>query len=115
MVFETNKDVLDWYEKQTRTLTPEFIAAIPWNQVRNYPLNDRFIPVLLYMRDVETLTDMYHREMLWTPTGKDPDISKFMERWGLEETTHGEVLDRFLNEAGFETGDKWRENLRRFL
>jgi hypothetical protein len=113
MVFETNKDVLEWYEKQTRTLTPEFISAIPWDQVKNYPLNDRFIPVLLYMRDVETLTDMYHREMLWTPTGKDPYISKFMERWGLEERTHGEVLDRFLNEAGFETGDKWRENLRR--
>ena len=53
------------------------------------------------MRDVETLTDMYHRELLRTPTGKDPDISKFMERWGVEEMTHGEVLNRFLNETGY--------------
>lgn len=113
MVFETNKDVLEWYEKQTRTLTPEFIASIPWDQVKHYPLNERFIPVLLYMRDVETLTDMYHREMLRTPTGKDPHISKFMERWGVEEVTHGEVLNRFLNEAGFETGEKWQDKVRR--
>lgn len=112
MNFETNKDVLDWYERQERSLTPEFIAAIPWNEVKNHPLDPRFIPVLLYMRDVETLTDMYHRELLRTPTGKDPHISKFMERWGLEEITHGEVINRFLNEAGFETDENWQKQVR---
>src|SRR6185436_16018096 len=66
------------------------------------------IPVLLYMRDVETLTDMYHRELLRTPTGKDPVISKFMERWGVEEITHGELINRFLNEAGIETPRNWK-------
>jgi Mn-containing catalase len=65
------------------------------------------------MRDVETLTDMYHRELLRTPTGKDPHISKFMERWGVEEITHGEVLNRFLNEMGHETDDNWQEQVRR--
>jgi hypothetical protein len=29
MNFETNSDVLDWYERQPRTLTPEFVNAIP--------------------------------------------------------------------------------------
>jgi len=113
MNFETNKDVLDWYERQERSLTPEFINAIPWNQVKDHPIDDQFIPVLLYMRDVETLTDMYHRELLRTPTGKDPHISKFMERWGIEEITHGEVLNRFLNEAGYETDDNWQDKVRR--
>ncbi len=113
MIFETNKDVLEWYEKQPPTLTPDFIASIPWNEVKNHPLDPRFIPILLYMRDVETLTDMYHRELLRTPTGRDPYIGKFMERWGLEEITHGEVLNRFLNEVGVETGDKWQEQVRR--
>jgi hypothetical protein len=113
MTFETNKDVLDWYEGQERTLTPEYIAAIPWQTVKDHPLDERFVPVLLYMRDVETLTDMYHREMLRTPTGKDPYISKFMERWGLEEVTHGEVLNRFLNEAGYETDENWQTQVRR--
>src|SRR5687767_7521958 len=30
MSFETNRDVLDWYERQPRALTPEFISSIPW-------------------------------------------------------------------------------------
>jgi hypothetical protein len=113
MAFETNKDVLDWYEAQDRTLTPDYVASIPWHEVKNHALDKRFVPVLLYMRDVETLTDMYYREMLRTPTGKDPYISKFMERWGVEEATHGEVLNRFLNEAGVETGDKWQDRVRK--
>lgn len=112
MGFETNKEVLDWYEGQERTLTPEYISAIPWHEVKDHPLDERFVPVLLYMRDVETLTDMYHREMQRTPTGKDPYISKFMERWGVEEVTHGEVLNRFLNEAGHETDENWQAQVR---
>ncbi len=113
MNFETNKDVLDWYERQERVLTPEFISNIPWGEVKDHPLDEKLIPVLLYMRDVETLTDMYHRELLRTPTGKDPHISKFMERWGIEEITHGEVLNRFLNEAGVETDDNWQTQVRK--
>ncbi len=113
MTFETKKDVLDWYEKQPRTLTKEFTDAIAWNEIKNYSFDERFVPVLLYMRDVEALTDMYYDELRRTPTGKDPIISKFMERWSGEEQTHGEVLNRFLNEAGFETGDKWQTQVRR--
>jgi hypothetical protein len=113
MNFETNKDVLEWYERQPRALTPEFISSIPWHQVKDHPFDEKYIPVLLYMRDVETLTDMYHRELLRTPTGKDPHISKFMERWGVEEITHGEVLNRFLNEIGVETAEDWQDEVRR--
>src|SRR5438067_5421 len=113
MTFETNRDVLDWYERQPRTLTPEFLGSIPWNRVKDHALDDRFIPVLFYMRDIESLTDVYYRQMLRTPTGKDPYISKFMERWGTEELLHGEVLNRFLNELGIETGEKWQTQVRR--
>jgi Fatty acid desaturase len=112
MNFETKQDVLNWYEKQPRTLTPEFIAEIPWQDVKKYRLDKKFVPVLLYMRDVEVLTDMYYEELRRTPTGKDPAISKFMERWGVEEITHGEVIDRFLNEAGIETGKNWKNEVR---
>lgn len=113
MKFETNLDVLNWYEQQQRTLTPEFISEIPWHQVKNYRIDEKFIPVLFYMRDVEVLTDMYYEELRRTPTGKDPAINKFMERWGVEEITHGEVIDRFLNEAGIETSNDWKEKVRR--
>jgi hypothetical protein len=113
MPFESKKDVLDWYERQDRTLTPEFIDSIPWNEIRDSPLDESLVPVLFYMRDVESLTDMYYAELRRTPTGKDPHISKFMERWGIEETTHGELLDRFLNAAGYETDRKWSEQVHR--
>ena len=95
MRFETKKEVLDWYEKQPRTLTDEFIGNIPWKDIKNYPLDKKFVPVLLYMRDVETLTDLYYSELRRTPTGKDPVIGKFMERWGHEEQTHGEASEPF--------------------
>lgn len=113
MKFETNKEVLDWYERQPRALTAEFLDGINWTKVKNYPLDEKLVPVLLYMRDVETLTEMYYAELRRTPTGKDPIISKFMERWGIEETTHGELLNRFLNEAGIETGDCWQREIKR--
>lgn len=112
MKFETKQDVLNWYEKQPQTLTPEFIAEIPWHEVKKYPLDQKFIPVLLYMRDVEILTDMYYEELRRTPTGKDAVIKKFMERWGVEEVTHGEMIDRFLNEAGIETSKNWKTEVR---
>lgn len=113
MMFETTEDVLDWYERQPRSLTKEFIDELPWHEVKDHPLDPRFIPVLLYMRDVEKFTEEYHNHMLKTPTGKDPSICKFMERWGVEECTHGDVLNRFLNEAGYPTEDKWYEDLKR--
>lgn len=113
MTFETNRDVLNWYERQPRALTPEFIGQIAWHEVKKYPLDQRFVPVLLYMRDIEVLTDMYYTELRRTPTGKDPVISKFMERWGVEEITHGEVLNRFLNEAGIATDSTWKDQTRR--
>ncbi len=113
MSFETNKDVLDWYERQERALTPGFISSIPWDKVRDTPFDEKFVPVLFYMRDVETLTDMYHRELLRTPTGRDPHIRKFMERWGVEEITHGEMMNRFLNEIGYESDETWQTQVRR--
>jgi rubrerythrin len=105
--------VLDWYDRQERALTDEFIENIEWDEVRRYPFNERLIPVLLYMRDVETLTDMYWQELRRTPTGRDPVISKFMERWGIEEVTHGEVLNQFLNEIGHATDRDWKTQVRK--
>jgi Mn-containing catalase len=113
MNFESKNDVLQWYEKQPRTLTPEFLTTIPWHEVRNFEIPSRLIPVLLYMRDVETLTDMYYRELRRTPTGRDPVISKFMERWGTEELVHGEILNRFLHEAGVEVDESWQAQVQR--
>jgi hypothetical protein len=108
VIFETNLDVLNWYEKQPRALTKEFLDSIRWEDVKKYPLDKRFVPVLLYMRDVESLTDIYHKQLLRTPTGKDKVIGKFMDRWGVEELMHGDLINRFLIEAGIEIDEDWQ-------
>ena len=115
MAFETKQDVLEWYERQPRTLTKEFVANIRWRDAKNYEIDEKLIPVLFYMRDVESLTDVYYDELRRTPTGKDPIISKFMERWSVEEQTHGDVLNRFLNEIGIPTEAKWQRNLKQAI
>jgi len=107
-VFETDNEVLDWYEKQPRALTKDFVDSICWRDVSNHALNSEFVPVLIYMRDIEYLTDMYYRELLRTPTGKDPIIRKFMDRWSVEENQHADLLNRFLVEAGIPTNETWR-------
>ncbi|MBV9959254.1 MAG: acyl-ACP desaturase [Acidobacteria bacterium] len=60
------------------------------------------------MRDVETFTEIYYKELRRTPTGNNPVIRRFMERWSAEEAEHGELLNRFLAEAGFPVGTNWQ-------
>jgi len=57
---------------------------------------------------VESFTEIYYEELLRTPTGKHPVIRKFMDRWSVEENEHGELLNRFLNEAGYPTSERWQ-------
>ena len=51
MTFETNKDVLDWYEKQPRTLTNEFINNIAWKDIKNYLLHRHILIKFLGQMD----------------------------------------------------------------
>ena len=107
-MFETDSEVLEWYERQPRALSKEYVNNINWKDIKNYPLNPAFVPVLIYMRDIEYFTDMYYQELRRTPTGKDPVIRKFMDRWSIEELHHGNLLNRFLEEAGVPTGKNWQ-------
>lgn len=109
-MYNTEKEVLNWYERQTRTLTKKFVSEFPWAEIRNTPIDPSFIPILIYMRDVESFTEIYHSEVLRTPTGKDPVIKRFMERWVVEEADHANVLNRFLGEAGAGVEDEWQAN-----
>lgn len=105
--------ILSQYNKYDRALSKEFVDNIPWNDVKKYPLDEKFFPVLVYMRDIEAFTDIYYRELLRTPTGKDPVIREFMDRWQLEELQHANLLDRFLNEAGIPTSKVWLDDARK--
>ena len=108
-MLETQEEVLSWYESQPRAVTKEFVNSVPWHEVKNHPLDPAFIPVLFYMRDVESYTDVYYRELMRTPTGKNPVIRQFMDRWGAEEADHGDLLNRFLAEAGVPVEERWQE------
>ncbi len=111
-MFETESDVLAWYEEQPRALSKDFVSNIPWAEVRKHALDPAFVPVLVYMRDVEAFTDIYYAELRRTPTGKSPVIKRFMDRWSVEEFQHAELLDRFLNEAGIPTSKSWFDEAR---
>lgn len=109
MHFDSEQDVLHWYESEDRTLTKSFLDQIPWNEVRKHALDPAFIPVITYMRDVEQFTDIYYQQLLRSPTGKDPTIRRFMDRWAHEEVLHAELLNRFLEEAGIPSDPHWAE------
>jgi hypothetical protein len=109
MPFEREEDVLRWYESEGRVLDRRFLDAIPWQETPRHELRRELVPVLLYMRDIEKFTSIYFDELRRSPTGREPVIRAFMERWSAEETLHGDLLDRFLNEAGHPTGARWFE------
>ncbi len=109
MLLDREQDVLAWYEAQPRVVTPAFVASVPWKEVAKTPIDPAFIPVMRYMRDVEMFTGLYASQMKKTPTWQDPSIRTFMERWSTEEPEHGNLLDRFLSEAGYPTLEDWKE------
>lgn len=88
-------------------MSPEFVATIPWGEIRKHPLAPRFLPVLRYMRDIERFTEVYFEELRRTPTGREPAIRRFMEQWNQEEARHGDLLHRFLSEAGCPPEPDW--------
>jgi hypothetical protein len=112
MLFETSEEALAWYEGQERVLTPAFMEAIPWKDVVRHELRPEFVPVLLYMRDIEKFTTMYYDDLMKTPTGKNSVNRRFMDRWSTEEPVHGDLLHRFLGEAGVPISDRWFEEAR---
>lgn len=111
MLFESAKDVLEWYQKGERVITKAFIDGVAWNQVKNYPIEEKFFPVLLYMRDIETMTTRYFDELMKSATGREPIIREFMEQWATEEPVHGQLLSRFLEEAGCPQEGDWRQKV----
>ncbi len=106
-MFETDKEVLEWYERQPRALSKEFINGLRWDEISHYHLNPTFVPVLYYMRDVESYTEVYYQELLRTPTGRNPFFRKFMDRWSVEEYEHAKLINRFMNAAGIRTSENW--------
>ena len=105
------EEALARYEAEERVLTPAFVEAIPWHEARAHPLAPQFLKTLYYMRDVEKFTALYYEQLMCTPTGRDPVISRFMTRWEKEEALHGDLLNRFLVAYGNYVLPNWDEKI----
>ena len=60
------------------------------------PLPEATLRALRYMCDIEYHTVCYLRDLLVTPSHKDPEVTAFLTMWAYEEFWHGEALDEVL-------------------
>src|SRR5690349_12797050 len=69
---------------------------VDYDAFRDRPLSKDALRSLRYMSDVESHTICYLRDLLVTPSHKDPEITAFLTMWAFEEFWHGEALDKVL-------------------
>lgn len=84
----------------TRTSRAVQWQDLPLDEFRTNPLPPETLRSLRYMCDVEYHTVCYLRDMLVTPSHKDPQVTAFMTMWNMEEFWHGEALAEVLNLHG---------------
>jgi hypothetical protein len=91
-------EIWERYDAGPRVITPDFIAAIPWDALGPCPSPD-FTRALAIASDVETATyDVFFlQELEHSASGRDPILAAFMKRWVAEELTHGELLRKLLS------------------
>ena len=75
-------------------------SDLDFEQFRENPLPDSTLRSLKYMCEVEYHTVCYLRDLLVTPSHKNPDVSTFMTMWNREEFWHGEALADLLSFHG---------------
>lgn len=80
----------------TRTSKGVQWQDLPFEQFRDQPLPADTLRSLRYMCDVEYHTVCYLRDMLVTPSHRDPGVTAFMTMWNMEEFWHGEALAAVL-------------------
>lgn len=80
-------------------------AAVKWDDLdfdafTDQPLTPETLRAVQYMCDVEYHTVCYLRDMLVTPSHKDPEVTTFMTMWNMEEFWHGTALAKVLQKHG---------------
>ena len=73
---------------------------VNYDAFRSRPLTPAALRTLRYMSDVESHTICYLRDLLVTPSHKDPEVTAFLTHWAYEEFWHGEALDEVLRVHG---------------
>ncbi len=78
------------------------VSDLPWDTVRDFPVEEAEIKCLSYMMDIEAHTLCYLKDVLDAGAGADPEIADFLACWLYEESYHGRALARFVRAAGVE-------------
>lgn len=104
---------------------PVSLAGLDLAAFREQPLSAGALRCLRYMHDVESHTVCYLRDLLLTPSHRDPRITTFLSMWNYEEFWHGEALGRVLAAHGEAARDArigpmrarlgWRDRLGPFV
>lgn len=87
-------------DNYTRTSEGVRWQDLPLDEFRDHPLPPETLRSLRYMCDVEYHTICYLRDMLVTPSHRDPGVTAFMTMWNMEEFWHGEALAAVLGVHG---------------
>jgi hypothetical protein len=83
-------------DKYTATSVAVGWADLDLEVFRTQPLPPETLRTLVYMANVEYHTVCYTRDLLTTPSHREPEVSAFMTMWNREEFWHGEALAAVL-------------------
>jgi hypothetical protein len=92
-------------DQYKRAVAPVRYEDLDYGSFAARPLSPGALRCLRYMCDVEDYTVCYLRDLLVTPSHRDPVISTFLTMWNYEEYWHGEALAEVLGAHGIPTGD----------
>lgn len=88
---------IDRYAREATAVTWE---DLDYDVFREDPLSPDTLRTLRYMCEIEFHTVCYLRDMLVSPSRKDPEVGTFMTTWNWEEIWHGEALAHVLGLHG---------------
>ncbi|HEX8003494.1 MAG TPA: hypothetical protein VF519_12440 [Mycobacteriales bacterium] len=92
---------IDSYARQA---APVSLDDVDFDAFRTRPLSEAALRCLRYMHDVESHTVCYLRDLLVTPSHRDPRVTTFLTMWNYEEHWHGAALARVLAAHGEASG-----------
>jgi hypothetical protein len=87
-------------DKFTSTSVNVNWSDLDFDEFKRNPLPEQTLRSIRYMCDVEYHTVCYLRDLLVTPSHKEPEVGAFMTMWNREEFWHGEALADVLGAHG---------------
>lgn len=83
-------------DRYTATSDPVAWGDLDFESFVRDPLPPESLRTLRYMCDIEYHTVCYLRDLLTTPSHREPEVGAFMTMWNREEFWHGEALAAVL-------------------